>query len=906
MKKNAAIKILSVLACSTLLVACGGETESSSIASEESKGGESSSTSASSGASSSSSSASSSSSSSGVEEAEYAIVDRTGEGISITLSKSKAKKGETVTITVAVETNYTLIDIYANKVSCTKVNDTTYTFVMGDSAVAITASIGVVGDVTLSGDLAKVLTRQEDGSYKATITCENETKFLVNAGDKEYGYGAVDFDLSYADIDGAYVANSKATTKIALAGNGIYEITFDASRGSRPVSIYRTGILHAPATSDEISSYFCGSYSGRNVLDGGAYNVKGINHVEYRNSRTNISYVWDLYKDGSFAKATDISTEKSYNVYKSLKDNIYTVVDEYVESGYDADSRPFDYSKLTDTAKFSAKYDVKDEVSNAHYERTAFEAMRDIETPSHELHSVNVEMQYGYSVGFVIEDSLKACDRIFSGKTNEDGSFSTTVSSWKNYQDDDAVHTRFEYEITININKDGTLKDGTYLETYYTEDEFNFDDTASKGGSVKAGKEGKINQSSRYSYSYGAAKDEDISFDTTPYFISSISNLKVKSNADATKEEGHVQYMEVLDESRREPTTKPIDVDTITGYTTALHYDYLPATALDSWQYGIISSDDTSIVNKSADRPSEWIAAGSGMTSITVGNHTSNAVTAKASVTVDDAPAPNGYYVWAIDNETSSNVTTSSAVNLKAGKSLTVYLWGSPYKTIASPVVTCSNSDIKLTLSSSTVKPSAYAISSNPTYLLTIDATSISTDKALSATITVTDKRSSSVNSKIALTINPGTPSLLPSTIAGTTWTAHDYVGVDGVKSTDPRYMDGTFVAATLSFSEDFDKTVNNKDYYKGTLTISSTTYNFIYYYGVTNAGSYYLTLSSGDNGSLNFTIAGSTLEDYGLLGVYAYTQSWGGADDTSTNYLIGYPEEDGEAEEFEWFTLDA
>lgn len=904
--KNSISKLLLVLASATLLASCGGQTPSSSDSNNASSASDSL------ASDSGTSSSGDSSSSSPVVETEYAIIDRTGAGITITLDKTKAKKGETVTIAVALDANYVLNGLYANKNACTKVSDSVYTFVMGDSAVAITASLSVTGDVVTSGDVAISLTKQADGTYKGMFTAENEVNFLIVVGANEYGYGAVDFDSSYADIDSQYVSNSKATTRIALAGNGVYELTFDVTK-DKPISIYRTGILRAPKTAEEISSYFCGNYAGRNVLDSGAYNVKGVNHVEYRNSRTLTSYTWDLYQDGSLAKATNLSTQKVSSVYKSIKDNVYTVVDEYIEGQNDAKGNPFDKTKTSDTVKYSGKYSIVDEVSNSHYEKTLTDATRDMLTPSHELHSVNVEMLYGYTVGYTIEDELKACDRTFKGVTNDDGSFTTTVSSWKNYQDSENVHTRYEYEITININADGTLKSGSYLETYYTESAFLFNDSAANGGSVRPGMEGETIQSSSYAYGYGEAKQEATNFDVTPYFVTSLSNLTIKSNQDKSKEEGHVAYQEVLDESRRDPNLLSIDDDNVTGYTSALHFDYAPSTALDVWEYGIVDSDDKNIVGKSTHRSAEWIGTGPGTTEITIGNHSTNNVTIKGSVTVDDAPAPSNYYVWAYGNEGDDDVPTSSAVSMKAGRRMTVYLWASPIKVVARPIVSCSNSDIKLTVSDEQVLPTGVGstISSYQAYLLTIDASNITTDATLTETITVKDARDDSVNSTIQLAIKPGVASQLPASIEGTSWTAHNY---SDVADTDPRYMSGSFVAANLTFSAEDGKTINGKMYKKGTLYIvqGSETYNFYYNYGVGDSGSMVLSLVSAESygtdasSMTDFAIGGSTLEEYGLIGIYASLTYYSGADSTETDYLVGYPEDDEGPAEYEWFTLDA
>lgn len=906
--KTAIKKTLLILSSALLLAGCNpSEGDSSSKGEEESSLIPSSSGDASSqkGDASSSEPRKSEDSASESQVTKYAIVDRTGEGIAISLSANSAPKGETITITVTLEGSYVLNALYANGKECTKVNETTYTFVMGDNAVAITASLSVSGDVVTSGDIAVSLAKQSDGTYKGSFTANSDTKFLILAGQKEYGYSSVDFDRSYAYISSVYESGSKATTKISVGGNAIYEISFSPD-AEKPISIYRMGILKALESESEISQYFCGWFAGREVLDGGAYNVRNLNHVTYSSSRSKVDYTWDLYKDSSFATAVDKLTGKKSYVYKSIKGGVYSVVDTYVESWTDA-SGYVDRTKTQDSVAYSGKYAIVDEVTNSHYQKTPFMASADMAMPSHELHSINAEIQYGYYIGYTVEDELKACDRKFTGTKNADDSFTTTVHSWKNYEDSSAVLTRYEYDITIDINADGTLKSVSYLENYYTKDSWTFNNLdTTNGGSAIAGKSPTIKNSSSVSYGYGEAKEESIAFDPAPYFISSIDKVTIKSNKDKSKAEGHVAFKEVLDEDRRDPYTKTVSEDSASGYTSTLSLEYTPSTALDAWEYGIVSADDATLIGKSEYRPREWIGYGVGTTEVTIGNHVSNDVTKKASVTIDDARVPNGYYVWAYGNETDSDVPTSSKVSIKAGRIMNVYLWASPADCLARPVVSCSNDDIKLTLSEKTVKPTKSAIASYQAYILTIDASKVSAEKTLSETISVVDSGDSSARkSTIQLEVKPGTASLLPSSLEGTSWTARDCNSLDGVSSGDPRYMEGSFVPATISFSSDYGKEINGVVYKKGKVTVTSSNldYAFYYHYGLGDSGGMVLSIVS-DGYSVE--IGASLLEDYGLIGIYVYESSWTGTDESESNYVIGFPEEEDEAVEYQWFSLDA
>lgn len=235
---------------------------------------------------------------------------------------------------------------------------------------------------------------------------------------------------------------------------------------------------------------------------------------------------------------------------------------------------------------------------------------------------------------------------------------------------------------------------------------------------------------------------------------------------------------------------------------------------------------------------------------------------------------------------------------------MNVYLWASPTDCVAKPVVTCSNENIKVTVGDSIVKPTKSAIATYQAYIMTIDATKITTDTALSETITVTDSRDATVKSTIDLEVKAGSASLLPSSLEGTTWTAHDYTS-DGVGSTDPRYMEGSFVPATLSFTSENGKEINGTMYKKGkvTLTSSSDDYDFYYNYAVGDSGGMVLSIVSDTN---SIDIGEELLEDYGLIGIYVYESTWSGADDSDSNYIIGYPEEDDYAAEYQWFTLNA
>lgn len=735
----------------------------------------------------------------------YSIVDRTGDGVTLTLSKTEAPKGETITITVSVAEGFVLTGIYANDTACTKVNDTTYTFVMPDQSVVLTSKLTVTGEAIVTGDVAARLDKQADGTFKGTITANVSSKIAVKVGNTTFGYAAIDLDSSFGDIGDA------SSDSFRISGNGVYEIRFDASKGTKPITIVRKGFVHAPQSADDLATAFCGDYAGRNVNDGGTYNAPNIKKATYRNTRSAVSYEWNLYANNiSIATATNILTEETTTVYKKLTANNYRVVDTYIETGKDSLGIYWDDTKRNDGIAYSADYEVVANPTDSHYQMAADYAARDLATPSHEMHSVDRDMHYGYRTGFTVEDEVKAVGRVFTGTANADGTYTTTVKSWKNYQDSNSKRSRSSYEISVTFNADSTVKSGSYKEYAFDDTNWNYNDNdADNGGSAIAGKNGTTIQISSYSYEYGAVTENAPAFDETPYFITNITAADVTSK---DLEANHIQQNDIV-EDWRTPQRESIESDSY-GYSSLLHMTFEPSTALNRWQYGVVASSDMRVVGTPVNGTYGFQALRTGTSTLTINGHVPGSASKTVDVTVVNGVQPKNYYFMAAAGY-DEDFVDASHVQVRAGSTTAVRLVISPVNANYNPTITVSNPNVTVTLDND------YDTSRDAYYtakILRIDATAMTNTSNETVKLYVSDnwdptyrtEANFKVDLDIVVTAKPAA-GLWPSTLAGTTWTSNR-----DLTSEKTFYED-----ATIQFTDE-TVTIDSKSYSKAILNVTS------------------------------------------------------------------------------------
>lgn len=848
------------------------------------------------------------------EETTYKVVIRASSGVKITPDKTEAKKGEIVTLSVEAPEGILVKSLLLNgkEGAIEKLSETAYSFAMPDTSAVITTVVDVTGDCVVTGDVAAVLEKQEDGSYRGQVTAESTAKVAIKLGGTTYSFVDIDHDHSFGYYD--TVTSGEAT--MSLAGNAVYEIAVHPS-ALAPITIRRVGALHAPSSVGELETLFNGDFAGRGVLDGGAFFLRDLNRVSYKNFLSGDTYGWELYEnDVSFATSTDNLGDSSY-VYRALKDGQYVVVDDYLEAKKAADGLYYDDSAKGDTRAYAATYaalDVLDEENDLlrKYKIEAERAKSEIAMPSHNLYGISREIGEGYRYGFAIEDDLVASRVDLSSSEITDEGFTVTVSSWKNYDpsastaDDATKIERYEYDITLVFNADTTLKKGEYVAKYYDETNWNFSSSdLAQGGSAKPNTKPETRRKMSVEYGYGAPKQGAPEFDLAPYFTQTLSDVSFTSKG---MEKNVVQLNATLDEGRR-PTQVPDTEDSMSGYTSLMKATFAPSTALDTWQYGIVSSSDESVVGLSDRGLYEWVAKGKGDARLQIGNHLGKNL-AEVDVKVANSVKVTGYFVSApsaLGGPDSAYVPTSSKVKMSAGEKIDVYLYAGPDSCDPEPTIAVSDEALKVSLSAGKVKPDNWTISGMPTYLMTIDATQMKLAQEKTVTLTITDPmmdtdRLQAATIEVVLAPNPA-EGLWPTDIAGTTWKGDE--ALTNQKAQEVGY-DGADVhcESSIAFSSDpyvyGDKEVEG--YKKAVLTATysgqTRTFDLGYQYDASSA-----TLLKFKSGDYMDDVLTAVDKGQGGFGLVYVRSTWTGQDTGDIDYVVGFPEDEYAPATYQWFT---
>ena len=144
-------------------------------------------------------------------EEEYVIKVTAPTGITYTLSKEKAKAGESVTLTItSVPESYSIKTVTVNGAAVSGTNNV-YTFVMPNRSVTISITCDVIGDVTISGDFAAVLEKQDDGTYVARDVEVQGTgtalfSYYIASGSEKIKLNVMSVDRlkCFADLESTY------------------------------------------------------------------------------------------------------------------------------------------------------------------------------------------------------------------------------------------------------------------------------------------------------------------------------------------------------------------------------------------------------------------------------------------------------------------------------------------------------------------------------------------------------------------------------------------------------------------------------------------------------------------------------------------------------------------------------
>jgi len=558
-------------------------------------------------------------SSSSSEATKYAISIQESTNVTIVADKTTAAKSETVTLTATVPNGYTIksITVTPNVKSVTTVEaNKTYTFVMPNNPVDVEFTVDVVqqaGQVSIIGDAAVILEEQPNGIWVARgvkypsnkLTCE--ATYVVDG--QNLSCTLIDNYKCFATLG---VSGSK-NVGFTIAGNATYDFFYDPS-AKFPCYVVRTEIGDAPTSAKTFQDLW--GHEGGSVKSESTTYPQNVKKVNYTNTKSGDIYQFENYENGSYAvseitvgEGEEAETTTSY-VYKNIDNNVYSVVDTYIEGS--AGTGDTTYRKRDDNKAFSGKYSVVDSIASGFsaYQYTKEDAEFDAHLYSHDMTSLDEDMMYGYRVGFDSswDETLVGYDIQINSVKNENG-FTTTIESYKNYDDSKDSSTtsnakyHYQYKIVASFDKAGKPLSGTYIEKSYTSAQYNVDTSSFIGSN--SFETGTLVKKTTWSYEYGDPTTGSADFDTTGYFATSVSATINNPNMAASG-------------------NKIAPNDCLNDYcivTTS------PATALDGWQYGIVSSSNPSIVSNTKMYPNKFVAKGAGNVSIKIGNHTTNDVT---------------------------------------------------------------------------------------------------------------------------------------------------------------------------------------------------------------------------------------------------------------------------------------
>ncbi|MCR4561623.1 MAG: hypothetical protein K5694_00235 [Bacilli bacterium] len=679
MKKNHIF--LSVIAATFLLASCGGGSApaSSSVAS-----GETSSSQEQTSSSQEASSVSSAEESSTATKYMVRIIKTTG--ITITPDKETAEKGETVTLTIVLDAGYSLTSLTMNNTAL-EVSGGKASFTMPNRDVTIRSQISVEGDVVINGDISAAFAL-EDGVYVArNVRVETDSNIDILVGGTKLSSLALDNRKTFADISNFY---GDKTFKIA--GNSVYDFFYDPSLGSMPLYVKRVEVIEAPSDVDSLHALF---ENARGIASDPTTYFDDVNEVRYTELRPadalSRTYDWKKYENSSLATITPYGEDNPTNfVYKSIEDDKYIVVDNYLEGApitevlpYNGgstttiadDSNLLDYGRNQDTVAFSAKYDLVDSFEDGkfNWQYTADSAICDRETYSHDanfdvyafshdVQSISREIYRSYYTGFTIEEDLVRANVDISSVTNDDGTFTTTVNSFKEYAPQTgggsgtyavmSKDTYIKYSFVMTFTKAGAPLSGVYDEKVYYSADYNF--TTHTFINEAAGTRVK---KLTWDYTYGEALEGKPTFDTTPYF--------------ATKVAGHIKGTKGTNIVGGGERVASNYMDTNT-----LQLTVTPATALDGWQYGVTASSNESVIGPEYDYGYHWISSteNAGVSTLTVSNHVDNDVTCTIDVEVKLSTIRNFYINNLVNYYGEEFFTSADTFNMYGGTSLTFNL----------------------------------------------------------------------------------------------------------------------------------------------------------------------------------------------------------------------------------------
>ena len=620
---------------------------------------------------------------------DFPITIPTQQGIRIEANKKRAVKGEKITLTVTLDPGYKLIEIKVTNATVTKESNTTYSFAMPERSVRVTATLEIDGDFVLVGDFSAELVKEGDIYVARNVS-------IPYAGDyAEFSYvvqkdGVATKLPSLALDETRCFANVSFTTskdnELKIARGCTYDFFYDPSDSERPCYVIRKSVDSMPLNGDAL---FTRVFDGR-MRSEPTNHAPDLVAIDYTYDTDSLKYSYNYKKyaqDASLATITDTTDQynvKNYYVYKHADwtKNIYEVVNTWSkdlgnnENEYalwELDPYASDDINGKSHQPFSAKLDITPDETDTRLEISKRDVVRNIGMGAHYGQELEYEFYDAYRAVFgdVYINAPSWTNPGFSCTANADGSFKVTINSTVEYNreassgsvdvEDHSGHTN---NLVINFLKNGAVKDLTWTRGDYNQAQWDFVNHAPRNASNGTIK--RVTCTNTYGNAYAGAP----TFDASKYFISNITAASW-DNKDNTEE-------------RVNGVSSVCFGDTLEFYpygnggkksSICKEFAYTPSTALDAWQYGVVSAENPNIVGLNGQRRYEVLNVG--QTTVTISNRTANSATVTTNVTIKSmaTKCALGFYVdFRVAGYDSYNCADSTTLIAKAGKTSTYYV----------------------------------------------------------------------------------------------------------------------------------------------------------------------------------------------------------------------------------------
>lgn len=795
-------------------------------------------------------------------------------GVTFSCDVDSAEAGETVQFSVTPDEGIEVLNVTMNGTRLESDGSGHYSFTMPNQDVTISASITLANaEIYVDGDMTFALIETETpGLYKATQTIPEEVSLNFRQKDettntvKSFSIQDIDVYKSFAKIENPADYHNYQFT---LPGGFTYEFYFDKNATTRPIYIRRISVDTLPTNATQFENLFDSGNQRLSVFP------QDVRTVAYTNEIDNVKYNFTRYNGNkSVAKITNLQEVETALVYKSIDNNVLTIVDNYVESDTDQTSRgdttPFSLrAKVYETESEAASSSLKtlDEPEgwrsngNKGSVTNEAEAIFQANYYSHNYNSLEFEFMDAYRTGFQSDYLQSSNISVSSVENATDHTFTTTITSYKTLVDStNSIYEHYVYNLEITFDEAGKILEGSYLETLYGRDAYDF--SLGNEGFLPGGEQkGTTVNEFNFAYTYGDLSDATSTDlpDVSPYFIQTIDSIRINNDDENTDPSKNVL--------RRN--------DEISIEEGTLEIEFSPSTALDVDQYNVISSSDENVIG-----PGNiyylYQAKKEGSSTLTIGNGVTDDPTVEVNVEVGNSVKFHSAYF----DGTKYNLNT--VVSVDTANKVTVYDQSTSQVYLGITPDTASNQNLTFVIPEQ--YQSIVSLSYDPdTYLLTIVTQKVAKKTEVRFTIESPDKDPKV--SSIGLTIN-----ILPKP----TTTLDDLVG-NWVPSKEQDSMIGSTNGHTLVFTNETVTVSGSQDtWYKATVSTGTVSKDFAYRIEETYNTVEACSITSGEYVYIDYN---SETHEFGI--VYELQGSWEGQDSGMSNYLIGTDTDDEDLYEY-------